>query len=127
MLKIKPVKRIGADFSIKSPKGKVCLSIATIKVLRETPLNKMGDIITSSFPKFQLRDIETMEDTFGQVGFVQTDDPHGYQLVIGRDDNDKYLITQTNSLDPDDGQYAFAVTQEQLDALLDSLKEPSHG
>ena len=127
MLKIKPVKRIGADFSVKSSKGEVCLSSAIIKVLRETPLNKMGDIITSALPKFQLRDIETMEDTFCQVGFVQTDDPLGYQLVIGRDAKDNFLITQMNSIDPDDGQYAFAVTQEQLDALLDSIKEPSHG
>ena len=92
-----------------------------VELLVTHTLVELGDKVTDSIQRLQMRNIETKGDTFGQAGFV-TVPKKPYKLLLARDAAGKYLIGSMPTLDPDSGQYVLAVTQEELNDLLESIK-----
>ena len=92
-----------------------------VELLVTQTLVELGDKVTDGLKELQMRNIETQGDTFGQAGFVSVP-KKPYKLLLGRDEAGQYLIGSMLYIDPDDGQYVFAVTQEELDDMLEPIK-----
>ena len=100
---------------------KVWLHSHIVELLVTHTLVELGDKVTDSIQELQMRNIETQGDTFGQARFV-TVHKQPYKLLLARDVAGKYLIGSMQTLDPCNGQYVLAVTQEELNDMLESIK-----